>query len=141
MYGLAAISLANKQLDWDSDTVKVALMLDTYTPDQDAHQYLSDCIPTANETSGAGYTTGGVALTGLTASYTAAGNIIKLDAVDASWTSASFTARTAVVYTVGTTASDSALWGYFQFSANETVSNGTFTITWNASGIFQFTVA
>jgi len=140
MYGNAALKMANKELDWDSDTIKVSLLTNAYTPDQDLHVYYSDCEPSANETSGTGYAAGGVTMTGLTASYTALTNVVKLDAADVSWETASFTARTAVLYSVKTSNDTSPLWGYFQFSADETASAGTFAITWNASGIFNLTV-
>jgi hypothetical protein len=140
MYGNAALKMVNKELDWDSDTVKVALLTSSYTPDQDAHVYYSDCEPSANETSGTGYSTGGAELSGLTASYTAATNVVKLDASDVSWETASFTARTAVLYSEKTSNDTSPLWGYFLFSADETASSGTFAISWNADGIFTLTV-
>ena len=142
MYGQTALTLADKLLDWNSDTVKCVLLTNTYTPNQDTHTTYAHLETSANETSGTGYATGGVTLTACSAAYTASSNETILNADDAAWTTASFTARTAVVYSLGTTASNSYLWGYFQFSADETVAAGTFTIQWHATdGLFKITAS
>ena len=140
MYGNALVKALNKEIDWDSDTIKVALVSSTYTPDQDAHDYWDDV--SANEVTGTGYTAGGAALATKTITYTGATNVIKLDADDTSWTSSTITARYAVIYDASPVA-DSAkpLLGYVDFGQNESSSNGTFTIAWNASGIFTITVS
>ena len=41
-YGLAQAALANKEIDWTSDAIKVALCTSTYTPAQDTHDYFND---------------------------------------------------------------------------------------------------
>lgn len=41
MYGLFLKSLANKEIDLDTDTLKAMLCTSAYTPDQDTHQYKS----------------------------------------------------------------------------------------------------
>src|SRR6266567_5455179 len=94
-YGLFFSSLANKEVDFNSDTIKAMLCTSSYTPDQDAHQYKSSVT---NEVSGTGYTAGGVTLTTCTFSYDGATNTFKLDCDDFSWTTATFTARNIVIY-------------------------------------------
>lgn len=69
LYGGFLKSLANKQINLNSDTFKVMLLGNSYTP-SDAHQYQSDLG--ANEITGTGYTAGGATLSSVTASYTAA---------------------------------------------------------------------
>jgi hypothetical protein len=60
----------NKEWDWDSDAITVTLHTASYTPNLDTHAYVSDL--TNELAAGSGYTTGGVALTSLTRTYTAA---------------------------------------------------------------------
>jgi len=50
-----------------SDTVKVALLSSSYTPDQDAHTTFNDVA--TYEISGEGYTTGGIELTNKQVQY------------------------------------------------------------------------
>ena len=138
-YGLFFQSLANKEVDWNTDTIKCMLTTVTYVPDQDTHQYKSSVT---NEVVGTGYTAGGVALATPTITYTAATNKLMLDAGDASWAASTITARIAVVYD-DTPATDATkpLAVYQDFGADVSTTNGTFTVQWSASGIVEITVA
>ncbi|WP_280448473.1 hypothetical protein [Nocardia brasiliensis] len=138
-YGRFFLSLANKEIDLDSDTIKVMLCTSAYTPDQDAHRYKSDIT---NEISGTGYTAGGVALSSPTIAYNGTTNLWSFDAADAQWTGATFTARCAVVYD-SSPASDSTrpLIGYVLFDADIPATASTFTIAWDATGIASVTVS
>jgi hypothetical protein len=61
-----------------------------------------------------------------------------LDAADSSWTSATFTARGAVIYKKrGGAATADELLCYIDFAADKSCSNGTFTIQWNSEGIIN----
>lgn len=80
-------------------------------------------------------------LTGNTVTYDTGTNETRLDANDASWTSASFTAALAVVYRSTGTASTSRLLGWVDFGGNQTVTAGTFTIQWDATGVLKVTAA
>jgi hypothetical protein len=137
-YGNAFLKMLNKEIDWDSDTVKVALTTSTYTPDQDTHDYFNDVT---NEVTGTGYTAGGATLGSKTIGYTGATNVVKLDAADTAWTTSTITARYAVVYVDTGNAATSALMGYVDFGADVVSTAGTFTITWDAAGIFTITPA
>ena len=137
-FGKAFLSVFNDEIDWDSDTIKVALATDTYTPDQDVHDYFDDVT---NEVSGTGYTAGGATLASKTKAYDAGTNVMKLDAADVTWASSSITARYAIVYVSTGTASTSALICYVDFGADVTSTNGDFTITWSADGIAKVTVS
>jgi hypothetical protein len=140
VYGKLALTLFNKELDWDSDTIKCALVTSSYTPNQDTHQYWSDVV--ANEATGTGYTAGGATLASKTITYDGATNKTTLDAADVSWASSTITARYAVVYdaTPGTDATRPLI-AYVDFSSNQSSSSGTFTVTWSASGIATVTMA
>ena len=57
-------------INWASDSIKVALLASSYTPNLSGHIHWSDV--SASEISGTGYTAGGVALTSKTHTVTAA---------------------------------------------------------------------
>lgn len=137
-YGNALLKALSKEINWTTDTVKVKLCSSTYVPDQDAHTYMSSVT---NEVTGTGYIAGGQALTGKTIGYTAATNVIMLDAADVTWSNSTITARYAVVYVDTGTAATSPLLGYVDFGADVVSSGGPFTITWDANGIFTITAA
>lgn len=125
--GSTSINLAT-----GGNTIKVALVTSTYTPDFDAHDFFDDVT---NEITGTGYTAGGVTLANQDMTVVGASNVVKFDADDASWAGASFTARAAIVYKSTGTASSSPLIAYIDFGSNFTPQGGTFTITFSASGI------
>jgi hypothetical protein len=141
LYGQFLSQALNKEIDWDTDTIKVALLTNAYTPDQDAHNYLDDVI--TYEVSGAtGYTAGGNTLANKTNTYTGASNVIVLDADDVTWSSSTITARYAVIYdATPATNATKPLIGYVDFGSDQSSSNGNFTITWDATGIVRVTVA
>jgi hypothetical protein len=137
-YGNALLKALNKEINWTSDTIKVMLCTSAYTPNQDTDIYKDVVNPT--EASGTGYTSGGVALASKTITYTAATNIIAMDAADVTWASSTITSRYAVIYD-DTPASNKPLLGYVDFGADQSSSNGNFTITWDAAGILKITVS
>ena len=146
MYGSFLVKALNKEIDWDNDDIRVALVTNAYTPAQDTHEYWSSVV--ANEVAnGNGYTTNGIALANknamtLAGAYTGATNKIKLDGDDVNWAASSITARWAVIYD-RTPASDATrpLLGYVDFGSDQTSSSGNFTIVWDTAGIFEITVA
>lgn len=139
MYGLAHKSAWNKEIDFDSDTIKVMLCTSAYTPNQDTHQYKSSVT---NEVVGTGYTATGATLASATVTYDTATNTVKLDAADTTWATSTITARYAVIYDA-TPASDATrpLIAYVDFGADVVSSGGNFTITWDAAGIATITSA
>lgn len=140
LYGQFIQQAFNKEIDWDTDTIKVALLTNAYTPDQDAHNYFDDVV--ANEVTGTGYTQGGATLSNKTNTYNSATNVIVLDADDVTWSSSTITARYAIVYDASpATNATRPLIGYVDFGSDQSSSNGNFTITWDATGIVRVTVA
>ena len=129
-YSAAFLAAFNKEIDFVTDTVKVALTTNSYTPNQDTHNYFDDVT---NEITGTGYTAGGVALGSKTLAN--ANNVITLDAADAQWLTSTLTARRAVIYESTGTPSTSALLLWIDFGADFSSSSGTFQITFSASGI------
>ena len=139
LYGNFVLKALNKEIDFDTDTIKVALLSSSYTPDQDAHDYFNDV--SAAEVSGTGYTAGGNTLASKTATYDSANNVVILDAADTTWASSTITARYAVIYDSTGTASTSPLIGYVDFGSDQSSTSGNFTITWDSTGIVRITVA
>jgi hypothetical protein len=138
LYGKAPAALHNKEIDWDSDTICVALCTSSYTPDQTAHDYFDDIT---NELStGNGYTAGGGTLSGGTITYS--GGTTTIDANDITWGTITGTAHYAIIYDVsaGTATSAQPLIAYVDFGDDVVVSGGNLTITWNASGIAAYAV-
>ena len=125
----------SQNIDLDTNTIKVMLTTNTYTPNQDTH---SDKADVTNEVSGTGYTAGGATLG--TKSVSLSNNVLTFDAADTTWSSSTITARRAVLYDdSGGTDADKALIGWVDFEADQSSSGGDFTIAWNASGIFTIT--
>ena len=108
--------------DLDSDTIKIALYTSSATLNATTTAYA-----TTNEISGAGYTAGGVTL----ASASVVNNSTSgcFDSDDPSWTSATFTARGALIY--NDTESDLAI-AVLDFGGDFTVAGGTFKIVFPA---------
>jgi len=121
-------------IDLDTDTIKVALVTSSYTPDQDTHDFFDDVT---NEVSGTGYTAGGATLASVTVTADNTDNEGVFDAADVTWSSSTITARGAVIYKSTGTASTSPLIAYIDFGADKSSSNGNFTIQWNSEGILN----
>jgi hypothetical protein len=139
LYGLVFTALWNKEIDYDTDSIKLAATTSTYTPDQDAHNYFNDIT---NEITGTGYTAGGQALTTKTVTYTAATNKHVLDADDVAWITSTLTARHFVLYDA-TPGSDATrpLIGYQSEASDVSTTAGTLSVVWSASGIVEITAS
>ena len=107
-----------------TDTIKLALFTSSASLGAGTTAY-----STSNEVSGTGYTAGGVTLTSTTVSTT--GTTAFFDAADPEFTSASFTARGALIY--NSSNSDKAI-AVLDFGGDFTVSSGTFKIVFPAAG-------
>ena len=89
---------------------------------------------------GNGYTTGGQALSGV-AVTTVTTNDAKFDADDLTWTASGGPLAAAYGIIYNDTDTDDPPVAFIDFDGTETAGAGTdFKITWNASGIFTFTV-
>lgn len=137
IYGKFWLSVLNKEVDVDSDSLYVMLCTSTYSPNQDTHQYKSSVT---DEIAGTGYTANGQALSGVTVTYTAGTNVTMIDCNDPSWASSTLTARYAVYYdrTPSTDATRPVM-VLQNFGSDQTTNNGTFGITINAAGLLTIT--
>lgn len=140
MYGNMVARAFNGEIDYDTHDIRVALLGSGYTPNQDTQQVWLDVA--ASEVTGTGYTAGGASLSNKTVTYDPTNNVTVLDADDVTWASSTITARYAVIYdNAGADAGSKVLMGYVDFGMNQASTNGNFTLTWDAGGIFRFTVA
>jgi len=126
--------IMNGGIDLDTDTIKVALVTSSYTPDIDAHDNYDDI--TNEVANGNGYTTGGATLS-VTVSVDNTDDEGVFDATDTSWTTSTITARGAVIYKSTGVGSTSKLICYIDFGSDKSSSSGTFQITWAAEGILN----
>lgn len=119
--------------DLDGDTIKIALLTSSYTPDFDAHDFFDDV--SANEVGASGtYSAGGATLS-VTLTQDNTDNEGVFDATDVSWTSATITARYAIIYKSTGVSSTSPLICLIDFGSNQISTAGTFAITFAAEGI------
>ena len=100
------------------DSFKIALYTSSATLGASTTAYSS-----TNEVSGTGYTAGGAALTEVTP--TSSGTTAYVDFGDATWSSATITARGALIY--NSTDSNKAV-AVLDFGADKTSTNGDFTV-------------
>tara|TARA_B100000780_G_scaffold173630_1_gene121565 strand:- start:57 stop:497 length:441 start_codon:yes stop_codon:yes gene_type:complete len=114
----------------DSDTLHIALYTSSATLSAATDGYI-----TANEVAnGNGYTTGGIALASKTVQENSTSGVF--DAADPEFTSATFTARGALIYnkTLGDASSNSrGAIAILDFGGDFTVSGGTFKIVFPAN--------
>ena len=116
--------ILDEQHDLVADTIKIALYTSSASLDAS-----TTAFTTSNEISGTGYSSGGVELTSRTVSTS--GTTAFFDADDPTWTSASFTARGALIY--NSSNSNKAI-AVLNFGGDFTVSSGTFRIVFPAAG-------
>lgn len=137
--GLFFKSLFNKEVDFDSDTIK-GMLVNGYTWNQDTHQYKSSV--TSEVANGNGYTTGGATVTSPATAYTAGTNTLAMTGGNLSWPSSTFSATGLVLYD-STPATDATrpIIGYVDFGGTQSPSNGTLSVTWDAGGIATVTVS
>jgi hypothetical protein len=117
--------LFNKIQDLEADTIKIALYTSSATLGAATTAYSA-----TNEISGTGYTAGGETLTNATVDTS--GTTAYVDFDNPEWTTATFTARGALIYN-DTTAGDNSV-AVLDFGGDFTVSSGTFRVVFPAPG-------
>jgi hypothetical protein len=127
------LDLAIKAINWGSDSLAVALVDSTYTPDKDHTRWVTGSDPFDSEITGSAYTAGGAVLSGATATIDTSNDLVTLDATDLTWATSTITARNAVLY--DSSIANKNLIACFQFTEDKSSANGDFTIQWNASGL------
>ena len=124
--------ILDEQHDLVADTIKIALYTSSASLDASTDGYT-----TSNEitnASGSAYSAGGKQLTSVAVTENSTSGVF--DAADPEWTSASFTARGALIYnkTLGDASSNSrGAIAVLDFGGDFTVSGGTFKIVFPAA--------
>jgi len=131
---------AANRVDWATDTIKVALVSSSYTPDQDNDTYFS--TPATYEVTGTGYTAGGATLGTKSVNYDAASNVTSLRAATTTWSSATVNASYAVIYKSTGTNSTSPLLGYVDLGGAQSVVGADFSLVWDpTAGVLKITAS
>lgn len=134
IYNAFKKNIMNGGIDLDTNTIKVALVTSSYTPNQDTHEDMADVT---NEVSGSGYSAGGATLASVTVTADNTDNEGVFDAADVTWSTATITARGAVIYKSTGVAANDLLVCYLDFSTDQSSSAADFIISWNAEGILN----
>lgn len=132
-------------MDMNSDTLKVALYGNTGTPSQTVASantaYNAGEWVTSNETSNGGWSAGGLSLASVTSTFSS--NVYTLDAADSANGSAATISDTrgCLIYddTITTPVADQGIC-YLAFGGQQSVTSGTLTVQYNASGILTLTL-
>lgn len=132
IYNAFKKNIMNGGIDLDSDTIKVALVTSSYSPNIDTHEDMADVT---NEVTGTGYTAGGASLANKAVTADTTGDKGVFDADDVTWSSSTITARGAVLYKSTGVAANDLLIMYVDFGSDKVSSSGNFTITWDSAGI------
>lgn len=125
--------IANGSIDLDTDAIKLMLVTSTYVPNIDTHAKRSDIT---NEVVGAGYTAGGATLANKTVVANLTSDKGVFDADDVVFSTATITARGAVLYkSRGGASTADELISYLDFGSDITSTAGNFNITFDVNGI------
>lgn len=112
--------------DFTSHTFKIALYTSSATLDATTTAYSA-----TNEASGTGYTAGGMALTVTGGAVSISGTTAFVDFNDATWSSATITARGAVIYNSSVVGNPAV--AVLDFGADKTSTTGDFTVVFPAA--------
>ena len=130
-------TLTGSPVDFDTDTIKLALIDDTLAPDEAVHDNWDDLA--ANEVSGTGYTAGGETLT-ITVDQT--GAVMTVDSGDTTWAvdlGGFSDARYAVWYKVGGSDATSPIIGHMDMGSDKGNAAGPLTLE-TPNGILTSTI-
>lgn len=126
------------QLNLDAETHRIALFTNTITPNFSTDTAYAVAPYNANEASGGSWSAGGPQITGTTVTESPTGTIM-WDATDVSVGTTTITnARGGLIYADALAGNNAIV--LINFGADFSTSNGTFAITWAATGIFTWDV-
>lgn len=128
-------TLLNKEVDLDSDSIKVMLVGGGYTPDASVHEYISDVT---SEITGTNYIAGGAEIPNK--SFKIEDGIGIFDADNVMWSAltADNDIRYGIIYDDTPESADAKpLIAYIDFGDPIPVPNADFEIIWSPSGILR----
>ena len=109
-----------QDLGTSGNTLKIALYTSSVTLGATSSAYSA-----TNEVSGTGYTAGGASLSSQAVAFDATNQVAYFDAADPAWTTATITARDALIY--NNTKSNASI-AVLDFGSDYTSTAGTFTV-------------
>lgn len=134
IYQQFLVTLINKEIDLDSDTVKVMLLNTTYVPSIN-HKYTTDL---SGEISGNGYTAGGVGLANKV--FSVVSGVGTFDADNALWSNLTAdNIKYAVLYD-DTPQTNKPLIAYITYDTAQSAEGADFEIVWNSHGIIKLNI-
>jgi hypothetical protein len=142
VFNAAKTRFANGGIDWDTDDIRVALVMTNTTvdTDNDGDVFVSD-ITTLDECDATGYAR--VALSGEAVNTDDTNDRAELDANDVAFSGmsgdSSRNIQGALIYKHVTNDSDSLLIAYIEFSVAINAAATAVNVPWNAEGIIQLT--
>lgn len=126
-------------LNFEADTIKIALLGAAYTPNIDTHRVFEDI--SANEVSGAGYTAGGTAISNGVVTMDAVNDLAKADADDLTIPAITVTFQYAVLYKDTGNPATSPLIGYWDNESTISTAGKNLKIAPSTSGIINLSSA
>ena len=127
------VELAKGNINFATDTIKVALLESAYTPDIDTQSNFSDI--SANESSGTNYTAGGNTVANITVTKDNANDRAVIGGDNVTFTDVSISYQYMVLYKDTGTASTSTLIGYADRGSSITISADDVQVNFDAVGI------
>lgn len=127
-------------LDLNSDALKAALFDNSITPSQSAataSTLLGAGVWASGQLSNGGWTSGGLALASVASGFSS--NVYTFDAADTANVTDATISGAFGTFVYDDTTADQGI-SYHYFGGTQSVTAGTFTIVWNASGIFALTL-
>ena len=135
IYDSAKEKIADGTILLESHTFKIMLVTTSHTPDKANHDEKADVV--ADETSGTGYATGGVALDNV--AVTRSGAVVKFDADDKTINGLDANWRYAIIY--DDTVAGDPLVCLLDPGGAQTPGGDSIKLTFDSSGIFTLTDA
>lgn len=128
--------MTSNYVNFESDTIKMAIVTSSYTPNVDSHDFWDDVV--ANEVGASGtYSAGGATLANKTVTQDDTDNEGVFDCDDVSFTSATITGRYVIFYKSTGVNSTSPLICYDDLTENKTSTAGTWSYTIPAEGLIN----
>jgi len=135
-YGGAYLSILNKEIDFEADSLKLMLVTGSYVFSA-LHRYKVDIT---NEVTGGDYVAGGVAVTNPAVTFDNGTGIVTLNADDVTFTNGNYTFRYAILYD-DTPATDLIKPVIMAFDAGSTnVAGLDLVVTFAAAGLGTITL-
>jgi hypothetical protein len=128
--------VADKVVDFDTDTIKVSLHTVSYVPSAATDTVWSELT---NEVVGTGYTSGGITL--INPTLTESGGVVTFKADNITWAqnAAGFTnARYSVIYKYNADATLATVIGYYDHSVDQSNVVVPFSIIFSSSGVVSW---